>query len=68
MLIDSATTEKGSRFADRLARAGLEINQSGSGELINMDIHGVSRLKEGLLHDPRYEVLCHVLRGQPNIT
>ena len=68
MLIDTATKEKGSRFSDRLARAGLEINQSGSGELINMDIHGVSRLKEGLLHDPRYEVLCHVLRGQPNIT
>ena len=50
MLLDSSTKEKASRFIGRIARAGLELIHSGSGDLIKLDVHGVSRLKEGLLH------------------
>ena len=68
MLIDTPRRELASRYLGRLTRAGNEINGSGSGILIDFNIHGVSRIKEGLLHDPRYETLCHVLRGQPKLT
>ena len=68
MLVDTPRRELASRYLGRLTRAGNEINGSGSGTLIDFDIHGVSRIKEGLLHDPRYQTLCHVLRGQPKLT
>ena len=69
MDIDTAASERSPSFIGRISRALVEINQSGSGpgSKLSLDIHGVGRLKEGLLHDPRYKGICHVLRGQSEI-
>ena len=69
MDMDSSSRELASKFAGRISRARLELIESGSEqEWVKLDIHGVSRLKECLIHDSRYASLGHVLRSQPNIT
>ena len=60
--------ELATHFIGRVTRAQVAIMNSGSGQDYSLDIHGVGRLKEGLLHDPRYKHICHVIRGQSNIT
>ena len=69
MTIDPVETA--TRFIGRVTRAHMELaralSDNGS-SFASLDIHGVCRLKEGLLHDPRYSQICHVIRGQSEIT